>query len=512
MLELASLIAHHARFRAEATAVVVEDERLSWGEFGARVARSANALRTLGVRKGDRVATLLGNCRELLEAYWAAPSLGAVLVPLSPLLTASGLAALLRDCAPRCVFTSRALLPALRSALQELARVDGIRVLVVDGADGDDVLDYAALAGAASDRLVPEEVTPDDPFNVMYTSGTTGQPKGIVHTHFIRAMYALLMGAAWRMTPESVVLHTGAIVFNGAFVTLMPSFYQGGTYVLCRQFDAEHAIDVIERERVTHVMLVPSQIIAILNAPGFRAERLASLETVLSLGAPLHQESKERLNRLLPNRFYELYGLTEGFVTILDRSEAVRKSGSVGKPPVFYRMRIVREDGSECAAGEVGEIVGRGPILMPGYYHRPDLTAQAIRDGWLHSGDLGYVDEDGYLYLVDRKKDMIDSGGVKVYPKDVEEIAIRHEAVLEVAVFGVPDETWGESPLAAVVLRDDANVTPEALRDWINARVAARYQRVREVVVLPAFPRNAAGKILKRELREPYWAGRAARI
>jgi acyl-CoA synthetase (AMP-forming)/AMP-acid ligase II len=175
-------------------------------------------------------------------------------------------------------------------------------------------------------------------------------------------------------------------------------------------------------------------------------------------------------------------------------------------------MRIVREDGSECAAGEVGEIVGRGPILMPGYYHRPDLTAQAIRDGWLHSGDLGYVDEDGYLYLVDRKKDMIDSGGVKVYPKDVEEIAIRHEAVLEVAVFGVPDETWGESPLAAVVLRDDANVTPEALRDWINARVAARYQRVREVVVLPAFPRNAAGKILKRELREPYWAGRAARI
>jgi acyl-CoA synthetase (AMP-forming)/AMP-acid ligase II len=511
MLELASLVTHHARFRGDATAVVFEDVRLSWREFGARVARCANVLRGLGVRKGDRVATLLGNRRELLEVYWAAPALGAVLVPLSPLLTGRGLAGLLRDCAPRCVVTSRALAPAMRAAARELAPALPIPVLVVDGGEGGH-LDYAALTAAADERLVPETVRPDDAFNVMYTSGTTGQPKGIVHTHFIRAMYALLMGAAWRMTPESVTLHTGAIVFNGAFVTLMPSFYHGGKYVLCRQFDAEHAIDVIERERVTHVMLVPSQIVAILAARGFRSERLASLETVLSLGAPLHHECKERLNRLLPNRFYELYGLTEGFVTILDRSEAIRKSGSVGKPPVFYRMRIVREDGSDCAPGEVGEIVGRGPILMAGYYGRPDLTAEAVRDGWLYSGDLGYVDEDGYLFLVDRKKDMIDSGGVKVYPKDVEEIAMRHEAVLEVAVFGVPDDKWGEAPLAAVVLRDGAEIAPGVLRDWINERVAARYQRVRDVVVLPAFPRNAAGKILKRELREPYWAGRAAKI
>jgi acyl-CoA synthetase (AMP-forming)/AMP-acid ligase II len=256
---------------------------------------------------------------------------------------------------------------------------------------------------------------------------------------------------------------------------------------------------------------VPSQIIAILNAPEFTAEKLESLEMILSLGAPLLRESKDRLNRLLPNRFYELYGLTEGFVTILDRSDAVRKAGSVGMPPVFYQVRIVREDGSDCAPGEVGEIVGRGPILMKGYFRRPDLTVEAIRDGWLYSGDLGYLEE-GYLYLVDRKKDMIDSGGVKVYPKDLEEIAIRHPAVLEVAVFGVPHEKWGETPFAAVVLHQGAEVTAEALRDWINERVGARYQRVSEVAILPEFPRSAAGKILKRELREPHWAGRAAKI
>jgi acyl-CoA synthetase (AMP-forming)/AMP-acid ligase II len=510
MLELGSIVACHAKFRPNSTAVVFEDERLTWRAFGARVARCANALRDLGVHKGDRVVTVLGNCRALLEVYWACPSIGAVLVPSSPLLTAAGFASLLHDCKPACVVTDRASLRAIRDA-QDAAALAPAALLVVDASDPD-APDYEAATARAGETLVPEAVTPDDVFNIMYTSGTTGQPKGIVHTHFIRSMYALLMGAAWRMTPESVVLHTGAIVFNGAFVTLMPSFYLGGTYVFHRQFDAAHAIETIERERVTHVMLVPSQIIAILNAPQFRPERLASLEMMLSLGAPLHQEYKERLNAALPDRFYELYGLTEGFVTILDRSEAIRKAGSVGKPPPFYRMRIVHDDGSDCAPGEVGEIVGRGPILMRGYYNRPDLTAEAIRDGWLHTGDLGYVDDDGYLYLVDRKKDMIDSGGVKVYPKDVEEIAIRHPAILEVAVFGVPDEKWGETPHAAVVLREGENIAPDALRDWINERVAARYQRVSAVSIVPSFPRSAAGKILKRELRAPYWAGRKAKI
>jgi len=176
-------------------------------------------------------------------------------------------------------------------------------------------------------------------------------------------------------------------------------------------------------------------------------------------------------------------------------------------PPPFFHVRVVRDDGSDAAPGEVGEILGYGPITMSGYYKRPDLTAQTLRDGWIHSGDLGYLDEDGFLYLVDRRKDMIDSGGVKVYPRDIEEVAARHPDVREVAVFGVPHDKWGEAPLAAVILREGAPADAGALRDWINERVAARYQRVAGVVVMTDFPRSAAGKTLKRELRAPFWAG-----
>jgi long-chain acyl-CoA synthetase len=181
-------------------------------------------------------------------------------------------------------------------------------------------------------------------------------------------------------------------------------------------------------------------------------------------------------------------------------------------PPPFYAMRIVGDDGRELPPEEVGEIHGRGPITMAGYCNQPELTAEALAGGWLHTGDLGYVDADGFLYLVDRKKDMIDSGGVKVYPKDIEEIAARHPAVREVAVFGIPHDKWGETPVAAVVLRAHEHVEGDALRDWINARVAAKYQRLERVLVLPDFPRNAAGKTLKRELRAPFWKDRGRAI
>jgi acyl-CoA synthetase (AMP-forming)/AMP-acid ligase II len=325
-------------------------------------------------------------------------------------------------------------------------------------------------------------------------------------------MYATTFVNAWRMTPESVVLHTGAIVFNGAMLTMFPAFMLGARYVLHRAFDPQAFIETVERERVTHTMLVPSQIIAILSAKGFDPARLASLQMIMSVGAPLHKEHKERLNTLLPRRFYELYGLTEGFVTILDREDAERKVGSVGVPPPFYEMRIVGEDGHDLPQGEVGEIVGRGPITMPGYLNRAEQTQQALRGGWLYSGDLGYVDEDGFLYLVDRKKDMIDTGGVKVYPKDIEEIAACHPAIREVAVFGIPHDKWGETPVAAIVLREPASVAADELKDWINARVAAKYQRLDRVIVMNDFPRNAAGKTLKREMRAPFWEGRERKI
>jgi acyl-CoA synthetase (AMP-forming)/AMP-acid ligase II len=223
-----------------------------------------------------------------------------------------------------------------------------------------------------------------------------------------------------------------------------------------------------------------------------------------TVGAPLHLEYRQRIHELLPGRFYELYGLTEGFVTILDKHDAPRKLASVGVPPAHYEMRILDEQNVEVPAGQVGEICGRGPLMMPGYYKRPDLTAKAIVDGWLHSGDLGYVDDDGFLYLVDRKKDMIISGGVNVYPRDIEEVIVKHPAVREVAVFGVADPKWGETPVAAVVLRQPGSVTREALGEWINERVGARFQRVSDVMIVDDFPRNVAGKTLKRVLLERY--------
>ena len=507
MLELASLIARQARYRPHATAVVFEGERLTFGQFWKRVARAGNLLRSLGIGPGDKVATVASNSLALLEIYWAVPTIGAVLVPLSPLLLREGLASLLQASDARCVFSEASMLPVLRAMRADLpASV----VLLDHGADG--FGDYAALTAAQPDTLEPAAARSDDLFNIMFTSGTTGMPKGIMHTHFVRCMYATLMGAALRMTPESRAMHSGAIVFNGAFVTMMPSFFLGGTYVLMPRFDPAQVVATIERERITHVMLVPAQVVAILESPGFDARRLESLQCILSLGAPLLQQHKDRLQALLPGRLYELYGLTEGFVTILDREEVPKRPGTVGVPPPCFHMRIVRDDGSEAAVGEPGEIVGRGPMLMTGYYKRADLTAQAVRDGWLHTGDIGYVDADGYLHLVDRLKDMIDSGGVKVYPRDIEEIAVRHPHVSEVAVFGIPHEKWGETPMAAVIVRPGATVTEDELCHWINERVSARYQRLSRVSIVSDFPRSAAGKTLKRELREPFWAKSGRKI
>jgi acyl-CoA synthetase (AMP-forming)/AMP-acid ligase II len=300
-------------------------------------------------------------------------------------------------------------------------------------------------------------------------------------------------------------MHAGAIVFNGAFVDLMPTMFLGATYVLLDQFEPVAFIEAVEREKVTHIMIVPAQVIALLKAPNFSYEALKSLEMILVLGAPLHKEHKEELNRRLPGRFYELYGLTEGFVTVLDKNDYAAKPASVGVPPPFFEMKILDESGREAPPGEVGEICGNGPILMPGYYKRPDLTAEAIKDGWLHSGDMGYVDEDGFLYLVDRKKDMIISGGVNVYPRDIEEIVVQHPAVQEAAVFGIPHDKWGETPLAAVVLQQPAGVSAEEIRTWVNERVAAKFQRLHGVVIMDDFPRNVAGKTLKRVMREAYW-------
>jgi len=504
-MNVGMLLRSHARFRPGHTAVVFENKRLTFKEFNLRVNKCANALLALGVQKGDKVATLLPNSLELLEIYWACPKIGAVIVPLSTLLMEKGIISLLRDSESKVLVTSADFVPLVQKISGDLPGIPPSNYVIVDGVHSGPYRNYGSMVDEAKEEEPPSiEVSDEDPFNIMYTSGTTGLPKGIVHTHYVRAMYCMTFASCFRMTPESIVLHAGSIVFNGAFVTLMPAMFVGATYVLLPQFEPSQFIESIQREKATHVVMVPSQIVAMLRAPNFSTEALESLEMICSLGAPLHREYKEELHRKLPGRFYELYGLTEGFITVLDKTVAPQKMDSVGVPTFFSEMRIVDEEGNDLPPFQVGEIIGRGPMLMPGYYKRPDLTAEAIRSGWLYTGDLGYVDEDGFLYLVDRKKDMIISGGVNVYPRDIEEVIVRHPAVREAAVFGIPDEKWGEAPVAAVVLNAQGAISGEKLKEWINEHVGAKFQRVKDVVVLADFPRNVAGKTLKREIREEY--------
>jgi long-chain acyl-CoA synthetase len=512
-MNIGSLLPSHARYRPNHTAIVWEDCRLSFREFNARVNRLANALSTLGVKKGDKVATILPNSLNLLDTYWAVAKIGAVVVPLSSLLREKALVTLIQDSDTGTIIAGHDFAEPLAAIKHELQCVPDERFILTGSSRVSGFQSYDELTGRASEAEPPRtEIVDSDPYNIIYSSGTTGTPKGIVHTHYIRAVYCTLFASTFRMSPESVVLHSGSIVFNGAFVTLMPAMYLGAKYVLLKSFDSRTFVETVERERVTHVMMVPSQIVALLNSPCFSADALKSLEMIGTVGAPLHLEHKEKLNRSLPGIFYELYGLTEGFITVLDKNHYASKPRSVGPPQPFFEMRIVNEQGKDVGTGEVGEIVGRGPALMPGYYKRPDLTAQAIVDGWLYTGDLGYVDEDGFLYLVDRKKDMIISGGVNVFPTDIEHIVVQHPAVRETAVFGVPDVKWGETPMAAVILCEPGTITAEELCSWINERVDAKNQRVRAVVIMEDFPRSTAGKTLKRILREPYWADHDAKI
>ena len=505
-MNIGSLLPRHARYRPEHLAFIVGKERLNFLELNSRVNRLSNALLDSGIRKGQKMATVLPNCEELMLLYWAAAKTGIVIVPGSPLLQASGLATLLRDSDTEVVFADAEFAETLNNIKNELPAIQNEHwVILGESKINSGFKKYSDfIAEASTDEPPDAQLCDDDVYNIMYSSGTTGAPKGIVHTHYVRANYCTHFASAWRMTPESIVLHAGAIVFNGAMLDLMPWMFLGATYILHHYFDAGAVLAAVEKEKVTHMVMVPAQITALLNHPDFDAEKLRSLEMLQNVGAPLLLEYKHKLNEILPGIFYELYGVTEGFFSHLDRDDALRKVGSVGAAPPFIDIIVLRENGEECKAGEVGEICGRGPMMMSGYYKQPELTKKTIVKGWLHSGDLGYLDEDGFLFLVDRVKDMIISGGVNVFPKDIEEVIIQHPAVAEVSVFGVPDKKWGETPIAAIIFHHAQKLSQDELIKWTNERVDAKFQRIAAVVIYDSFPRNVAGKTLKREMRDSY--------
>lgn len=501
---LPEILALHGRWRGASPAIVAPDRSIDWATFDRCGNRVANALIASGARHGDRVGLLMSNCIEMLEIILGVMKAGCVCVPLNTSITDASAMAMLRDSGASFVFAT-----SDHAGRLELAK--DVRHVEVGGPaePRSRWQSYAIWLGGARDVAPARPIAASDLCNIIYSSGTTGEPKGIVHTHGTRLLWAYDLSLALRYHSGARTLIVTGLYSNISWAAMLCTFLNGGTLVLRPAFDVVDTLATVARERITHTAMVPVQYRRILDDPALKETDCSSLQAMMCVGSPLPVAVKARLFEVFRCGVIETYGSTEGIITFLAPEEAAGRLASVGKPPPGLDLRILDADDRPLGTGEAGEVVGRSRFVSLGYWKKPEATASAMwidDDGsaWLRSGDIGRLDAEGYLYIVDRKKDLILSGGQNIYPADIESELIRHPEVVECAVIGVPNEAWGESPLAFVVLRDGAQATGETMRAWINARIG-RQQRVAAVEVRVSLPRNAAGKVLKRELREPYW-------
>lgn len=507
---LPDLFATHARHYPTKDAVVCGKERRSWGAFVGNINRVANALIAQGVQKGDRVAILMGNSVEMLECLFGVVRAGGCVVPLSGLLTAEQLAHLLADCYAVGAIASA----EFEDRLTALDSTDSaIRLRIAHGFAREGWTPLAHVLKQQPNTMPDIRHALTDEFNIIYSSGTTGLPKGIVQTHRARLHWAFSNAIEMGFTSDSHVLTTTPLYSNGTWLMMLPALFAGGTLHAMPSFDPGDFLKQVETARITHTFMVPAQYIMVLDHPDLDTTDLGSLRTVLSAGSPLRRETKRQIIERISPGLYELYGFSEGFASMLKPHQHDTKFDTVGTPVLGFEVVILDDDGNEQPRGTPGEIAGYGAGIMREYNKRDAQTTELIwRDPrgrtFIRSGDIGLLNEDGFLKIVDRKKDMIISGGFNVFPSDVEEIVGTHPAVRDVTVIGVPHEKWGESCLALIIPVEEAEDSPETIKDWANARLA-KTQRLVGVEFRTEFPRNALGKVVKKELRGPYWTDAA---
>jgi acyl-CoA synthetase (AMP-forming)/AMP-acid ligase II len=507
-MNVGNILARTARTFPEREGLVVEGRRLTFRELNERVNQLADALLAKGLKKGDRVGLLFHNSLAYFESYLALYKAGLVWVRLNHRLTSPELIHMMEDSSA----SSLILGAEFGGVAQEIAnRVPSVKFLIHQGKGPG--LDYDEFLFGGSKKEPAAQVEEEDLCDIWYTSGTTGEPKGIMisHGNILTCIQCLLSDVYW-ITEEDKLLTVGALSHAGS-VRILPFILRGALNVLHKRFDPLEIFKTIEREKITDISTVPTMLFALLDHPERKNYDLSSLKTITYAGAPTPVERiKEALNIFGPI-LDQSFGQAESIITIthlakhehLVRNDPEREKrlSSVGRQYPGVEVKVVNEEGEECAPGEIGEVITRSHLVMKGYWNRPEQTAEVLKNGWLYTGDLGYQDEKGYLYLMDRKHGKIITGGLNVYSREVEEVLAEHEAVAEACVFGVPDPKWGEAITAAVVLRQGKEISEKTLMEFCRGHLAS-YKTPKKIHFLESLPRNTYGKVLQKDLKRRY--------
>ena len=504
--DILNVIETHGTYQPEKPAICCGEITRLWRDLKQNINKVANFFKKMGINKGDNVAILVGNRPEILELIFGIVKMGACVVPLSGLLTKEQITVLVNNSDAKLFIVDNEYIFLVEEELSQFKTIDKEKLLYLGGE-----LDcWEKISSEKKDYGFEYNCRPEDNFNIIYSSGTTGVPKGIVQTHRARTHWATSNAIEMSFNSECKSLTTTALYSNGTWLMMLPTLFVGGTLYVMNGFDPKAFVNLVQKERITHTFLVPPQFSAILSLENIQKDSFSSLKTILSAGSPLRLDIKENILRRISENLFELYGFSEGFATMLKPYDQKKKFGSVGTPVLGFEIKIIDEEGKECSSNIAGEIAGYGAGMMKEYYGEVELTKDLIwKDNrgrsFIKSGDIGSLDEDGFLTILDRKKDMIISGGLNVFPVDIEEIVGKHPDVIDVTVIGVPHEKWGETCLALIIPKDGVEIDCNEIKNWSNENLA-KHQRLDKVEIRDEFPRNALGKVLKRVLREPYWS------